>query len=351
MKTIRVNASGSYDILIGRNALRSLGERVGALNAKRSVIVSDDNVFPLYGAVAESELMKAGMECCRFVFPHGEKSKTLATYGALLEFMAENRFTRSDLVVALGGGVVGDLAGFAAATYQRGVRYVQVSTTLLSDVDSSVGGKTAVDLVHGKNQVGAFHQPSLVVIDPDTLETLPEEELKCGYAETIKYGIFGDATFFAEMERTPIIERAEEAIFRAVTMKKEVVERDEFDRGDRMILNFGHTFGHGVEKCSGFTVLHGQAVAMGMAAITRAAWKRGYCGSDTVRRVEAILKSYGLPTEIPYGRKEMEDAIFSDKKMTGSKLRIVVPREIGRCTIETIDASEVADWLRDGGVA
>ena len=351
MKTIRIDASRSYDVAIGSGLLKEAGERTAAATgAGSAVVVSDDTVFPLYGETVCRSLERAGIRVTSFVFPHGEKSKTLETYGRLLEAMCGAHLTRADAAVALGGGVTGDLTGFAAATYQRGVAFVQLPTTLLAAVDASVGGKTAVDLRGGKNQAGCFYQPSLVLCDTDALRTLPEEEYRCGCAEIVKYAMIGSETLFEELLETPVSERAEEVIGTCVAMKRDYVMEDEFDTGARMMLNFGHTLGHAVEACSGYTVLHGQAVAMGMAAVTRAAAALGVCGRKTSSALAALLKQYGLPTEIPYGLDEMLAAARLDKKAAGSSFRLIVPERIGKCRVETVDAEGLRRWMEQGGV-
>ncbi len=252
--------------------------------------------------------------------------------------------------MALGGGVTGDLTGFVAATYLRGIRFIQIPTTLLAAVDSSVGGKTAIDLKAGKNQVGCFYQPIAVLCDPDTLKTLPESEFKCGMAEVIKYGMYGNAPFFSELLDRDAKEFVDDVIGTCVSMKRDIVTRDEFDRGERMLLNFGHTFGHAAEKCSGFKLLHGEGVAMGMAVMTRAARRFGYCDDMTVELLEKILDKYGLPKEMPYTVGELTEAALSDKKMMGSEINLVVPEKIGKCVIEKVPASVISDWLEAGGV-
>ncbi len=351
MTELTVQASRNYSIRIEDGLLRRAGEQIREIcGLCTAVIVSDDRVYPLYGGILKTALEDAGFAVKTFVFPNGEKSKNLKTYGELQEFLCEQHITRKDLIAALGGGVVGDLAGFAAATYQRGIRFVQIPTTWLACVDSSVGGKTAVDLAAGKNQVGCFYQPSLVLIDPETLATLPEEQYRCGCAEIIKYAVIGSRDFFEELKETEIREMPEKVISTCAGMKRDIVERDEFDTGERMLLNFGHTFGHAAEFCSHFTVLHGQAVAMGMAVMTRAAAKFGCCSPETAEEVEAILKQYRLPVTVPYSLAEMRQAVLNDKKMSGSEMRIVVPERIGRCRILTIPAENLPEWMKEGGI-
>lgn len=248
MKKIEVTASRNYTVHIGSGILPELGPLLRAqVPGERVCIVTDDTVQALYGAQAEASLTQAGFAVCTFAFPHGEQSKCAATYLKLLNFLAEQHLTRTDAIVALGGGVPGDLAGFAAATYLRGIAFAQVPTTLLAAVDSSVGGKTAIDLDAGKNLAGAFWQPCLVLCDYDTLQTLPEEIFADGCAEVIKYGVLGDEALFAHLEQYGLAFDRERVITRCVEMKRDVVAADEFDNGQRQLLNLGHTLGHAVE--------------------------------------------------------------------------------------------------------
>ena len=277
MTTVPVKASREYEVRIGSGLLRGAGEVVRQVCGGEAVmLVCGDIVNGLYADGVQGSLEAAGFRVCRFVYPHGERSKTAQTYFSLLNALAENGLTRSDCIVALGGGVTGDLAGFAAATYQRGVHYVQIPTTLLAAVDSSVGGKTAIDLPAGKNLAGAFYQPSLVLCDYDTLNTLPEDVFTDGCAEVIKYGVIWSEGLFERL-KAPIRPQLEMVIARCVEIKRDVVQQDEFDTGVRGLLNFGHTIGHAVEKCSDFAVSHGRAVAIGMALITKAAYLAGIC--------------------------------------------------------------------------
>ena len=351
MKTVRIDASASYDVMIGPGLLRVSGQRIAALGGRvRVMVVSDERVFSLYGPSLLESLRAAGLECARFVFPQGEREKNLTTYGALLEALCRERFTRRDWIAALGGGVVGDLAGFAAATYQRGIPFVQLPTTLLAAVDASVGGKTAVDLAGGKNQAGAFYQPRLVLCDTDCLETLTQEEYRCGCAEIIKYAMLGSGEFFRELAETPVKERYEDVIARCVAMKRDYVQADEYDTGERMKLNLGHSFGHAAELLSGYALPHGEAVAMGMAVMCRSAEKAGYCQAGTAEKLTALLRSYGLPTELPYGAEALAEAARGDKKAAGDSLRLVVPEAVGRCRIETVPVGDILSWLKRGGV-
>lgn len=349
MKTVTVNASKDYDILIGSGLLPQLGSTVAALGKIQTVaLVSETTVYPLYGRQAEESLQKAGLKVVSFVFPSGEASKNATVYLDLLNFLAQNRLTRTDALVALGGGVVGDLTGFAAATYLRGVRFIQVPTTLLAAVDSSVGGKTAIDLEVGKNLVGAFWQPSLVLCDTDTLNTLPRDIYLDGCAEVIKYAILFDPDFFDYLASTgPDFDRAY-VIERCVTMKRDVVARDEFDVGDRRLLNLGHTVGHGVEAKSGFTLSHGKSVAIGMAIIARSAVNHRLLSVEDARKIDNILRTYQLPTKASDSAAELAGFALSDKKRTGGTVSLIVPRTIGRCEIIRIPVEALESFIQAG---
>lgn len=343
MITVTVNASKTYDILIGSGLLSSLGaETVKLGKANKVCVVSDSNVWPLYGQTAQQSLENAGFEVVRFVFPAGEASKNGSIYLELVNFLAESRLTRSDLIVALGGGVVGDLAGFAAATYLRGIRFVQVPTTLLAAVDSSVGGKTAIDLPAGKNLCGAFCQPSLVVCDTDTLNTLSAEIFRDGCAEVIKYAVLYDPALFAQLEETGLAFDRESVISRCVEWKRDVVMEDEFDTGNRMKLNLGHTIGHGVEAKSDFSISHGCAVAIGTAIVCRASLCR-----DT-GRVMALLQKFGLPTETDYCAEDLFAYTLSDKKRSGGTVSLIIPQSIGDCSIVPTPVEQLKSFIEAG---
>ena len=313
-----------------------------------AVIVSDFNVFPLYGQIAEESLKHAGFSVLSFVFPAGEQQKNAATYLQLLTFLAENKVTRSDHIIALGGGVVGDLAGFTAATYLRGIGYIQVPTTLLAAVDSSVGGKTAIDLEVGKNLVGAFCQPKLVLCDMDTLDTLPQEIFRDGCAEVIKYGVLYDPSLFDELLRTGPDFPRDKVISRCVELKAQVVALDEFDTGSRMKLNLGHTFGHSIEKCSNFGISHGFAVATGMAIAARSAAAYGICSPETVRSILDILHRFDFSLHTEYSADKLLDAALSDKKRSGGMLQLILPEKIGFCQIRSVPVEELKSFLEAG---
>ncbi len=350
MKTVRVSASKEYDVMIGSGLIKDSGKYISeVISCKTLVIVSDDNVFSLYGETVRDSLNKAGFNTVEFVFPQGEESKNLITYGELLNTMNAGHVSRGDAVVALGGGVAGDLAGFAAATYQRGIGFIQIPTTLLAAVDSSVGGKTGVDLRGGKNQVGAFYQPMLVICDTDTLESLPDQEYRNGCAEIIKYAMLGDRELFGSISDVPVRCQYEDVIYRCVSMKRDFVEKDERDTGCRMMLNFGHTFGHAIETCSDYAIPHGMAVAAGMAMITKAANAFGICDEKSVYELNELLIKYGLPITTEYSAEDMAKTALSDKKRNGDRMTIVVPEKTGSCILKKIGKDAVEEWLKAGG--
>ena len=343
MTTVTVSNSGQYDVQIGSGLLASLPQHIQSLGRVETIcIVSDSNVYPLYGVDCAADLEKAGYSVTVFVFPAGESSKNAETYLHLLNHLAHHALTRSDLIIALGGGVVGDLAGFAAATYLRGIRYIQIPTTLLAAVDASVGGKTAIDLPAGKNLAGAFYQPCLVLCDTDTLHTLPNEFFIDGCAEIIKYGILYDPALFAHLEEKGLSFDREAIITRCVELKRDVVAEDEFDTGARMKLNLGHTIGHGVEAKSSFAVSHGRAVAIGMAIVSRAS---GCPDSD---RIQSILKKVDLPTETGCSAEDLFAYTLSDKKRSGGTVNLILPRAIGSCDIVPTPVENLESFIQAG---
>lgn len=349
MKTIKVNASHSYDILIGRNMLADCGSYIkNVTDAKKICVVTDDTVDALYAEKITASLEKSGFAVCKFVIEHGEKSKCAESFISLLNFIAYEQLTRSDILVALGGGVVGDLTGFAAACYQRGVDFVQIPTTLLAAVDSSVGGKTAIDITAGKNLVGAFHQPILVLCDADTLSTLPDDIYRDGCAEVIKYGMIYDAEFLRKLASKNVHEWEEEVIARCVELKRDVVADDEFDRGARALLNFGHTAGHALEAISRFEISHGSAVAWGMATVTKACEKSGLCEKGCYEYLRSILDDYGFTLEYNYTPEELAKAALSDKKRSGDSITLIVPEKIGTCVTHKAATDELINIFTEG---
>ena len=349
MKTIHVTASKEYDVKIGAGLLRTLGTEVAAVcKTGTAAIISDSNVWPLYGEIAAKSLANAGFRAVHYVFPAGEASKNGSTYLSVLNFLAENHVTRSDCVIALGGGVVGDMTGFVAATFLRGIAYIQVPTTLLAAVDSSVGGKTAIDLDAGKNLAGAFYQPRLVLCDTEALNTLPIDIFRDGCAEVIKYGVLYDSTLFSELCQTGLDFDRESVIARCVQLKRDVVAQDEFDTGARQKLNLGHTIGHGIEAQSNFTVSHGQAVAIGMAIVSKAAAKYGICSTETQVQIQSAIEKFGLPCTTDCSSEELFTCALSDKKRTGSIVTLVVPERIGSCILKPTPVEVLKEFIEAG---
>lgn len=344
MQTVHIGVSDSYDVLVGAGLLNECGARMReVIGLCRAVIVSDSTVDALYGDRVERSLRDAGYDSLRCVFPAGEKNKTLATLGGILEFLAENHLTRADVVVALGGGVTGDMAGFAAAVYMRGIRFVQLPTTLLAAVDASVGGKTAVDLPAGKNLAGAFHQPSLVLTDVNVMRALPERLLSDGAAEIIKHGVLADAALFERMCAPDWTMEMETILARNVAIKRDVVVTDERESGARQLLNLGHTFGHAIERCSGYAMSHGQSVAVGMVIAAGAAGR-----ADVCRAIAAANRSCGLPVSAPYSAKTLAEAALSDKKRRGGLVTLVLPERIGACRLEKVEVSRLEEYFQRG---
>lgn len=349
MKTIDVKASKAYQVHIGSGLLPKLGEYLQAVcHPGKVAVISDSNVFPLHGATALHSLETAGFDVVNFLIPAGEESKNGSVYLELLNFLAESQLTRSDCLVALGGGVVGDLTGFAAATYLRGIDYIQVPTTLLAAVDSSVGGKTAIDLPAGKNLCGAFYQPRLVLCDTDTLSTLPREIFLDGCAEVIKYGILYDPELFAHLCAYGPDFHQEDVIARCVELKRNVVMADEFDTGERMKLNLGHTIGHGVEAHSQFRISHGKAVATGMCIVATAAAKCGICADETRSRIISTVQQFGLPIKTTFTADQLMTSALSDKKRSGGTVNLIVPTAIGDCRIAPTPVAELKSFIEAG---
>ena len=349
MITVNVNTSKTYNVLIGSELLADFGKHVlSTASACKAAIISDSNVWPLYGEIIQNCLVENSFSVCNFVFPAGEESKNIHTYSSLLNFLAENKLTRSDLVIALGGGVVGDITGFASATYLRGLRYIQVPTSLLAMVDSSVGGKTAIDLPAGKNLAGAFYHPSMVVCDISVLNSLPKEVFRDGCAEIIKYGILYDEALFAHLMENGIDFDREYVISRCVALKRNVVTADEFDNGQRQKLNLGHTFGHAIETNSNFTITHGSAVAIGMAIAARSAVTLGLCSPTTASDIIKILDKFSLPSRTEFAPDALSAVALSDKKRSGGCLNLILPQHIGHCNIHSVAIEKIQSIIEAG---
>ena len=346
--SIPAGAEKKYEIYIKHGILGLSGELIRKhLKSKKAYILSDDTVFSLYGETVRESLTKAGFECDSFVIPHGEASKSADNLIKFLNILANARMTRSDCIVALGGGVGGDLAGFTAAVYLRGIPFVQIPTTLLAMVDSSVGGKTAIDLDAGKNLAGAFWQPSLVICDPTVLSTLPDDIFADGCAEIIKYGMINDRELFDKLH-DPIRPQISEIIRMSVTDKQKLVEEDETDKGQRQLLNLGHTVGHAIEACSDFGISHGSAVAMGMVIVTRAAEAMSICPAGTLDALKELIDAYSLPSDCPYSAEVLFAIATADKKRDGDHINLVVPYGIADSRLLKVKVESLLEYLKLG---
>lgn len=349
MRTISVNTNPPYAVAIGPGLLKSCGERLReAVPPCHMAVVTDSNVGPLYLETVTESLNAAGYAVSAYTFPAGEESKRFETLSGILEFLASEHLTRTDCLTALGGGVAGDMAGFAAACYLRGIRYVQMPTTLLSAVDSSVGGKTAIDLRAGKNLAGAFLQPAAVLCDTDCLNSLPPAVFADGAAEAVKTGVLCDETLFALFEDGTLKADPAEVIARCVGYKAGVVERDEKEQGERKLLNLGHTVGHAVEKCSGYSIPHGHAVAAGLAVIARASEALGWAEEPIAARICACLEKNALPVSAEYAPEALAEAALADKKRSGENITLVIPKKIGLCELKTVPVTELLPVIRAG---
>ena len=360
MLTVDVPVENPYRVHIGTRLLERTGALVRPLvGGGRAAIVTDSHVGPLYAQIVEQSLADAGFATSTFTTEAGEERKTLDTYGAILRHLADHQLDRGDVVVALGGGVTGDMAGFAAATYLRGIAYVQVPTSLLAMVDSSVGGKCAVDLPQGKNLAGAFWQPRAVIADVGCLGTLSPEQLSDGCGEVIKHAVIADAALLAALEEHPITVDAlardlplvATIVARNVEIKRDVVIQDEREAGVRKLLNFGHSIGHAIEARSRFALGHGTSVAMGMVAITRATAKVADAPADLrglAERIAAVCAAHGLESACPFAAEELIEAARHDKKRHGVAIDLVLPLGVASCTIQTVTLDQFFDLIRAG---
>lgn len=353
MEKIRVNlGEKSYDIEIADGLLPHCGSRIKALlpKARKIAVISDSNVAPLYADILLQSIAEAGLEGVLLTIEAGEGSKNMTVLAQVLEQMAEAGLTRSDAAVTLGGGVVGDLGGFAASCYMRGIAFVQIPTSLLAQIDSSVGGKVAVDLRAGKNLAGAFYQPKAVLIDPLLLKTLPVRYLHDGLAEAIKYGCIMDGDLFAKIasfkDDAELLAGIESIIARCCRIKADIVEQDEFDTGLRMVLNFGHTLGHAVEQYYGYSgYTHGEGVAIGMYQITKRSEALGMTEPGTAEKIAAVLAKYALPTAADAPRSELLAVMAKDKKKSGQEITVIVLDAIGKGRLHKINWQQVPEIL------
>ena len=338
--------SNAYEVHIGRGILDGAGSMIAqVIKQCTAVVITDDCVERLYGKRAIASLQKAGFKTLIYAFENGEQSKNLHIYGQILEFLAENNITRSDTIIALGGGVVGDMAGFCAATYLRGIRYVQLPTTFLSAIDSSVGGKTGVNLLAGKNLAGAFYQPGTVICDINLLDTLSGDCFADGIAEAVKYGVIADKNLFQLVASHALKEKLEEVTKKCVQIKNTLVSADELDKGVRQLLNFGHTLGHAIEKISGYTITHGHAVGIGMVAMAQAAYKNGLSEEDCTEPIRKALIVHELPVDLPYPIERLLPVIMNDKKRAGDLISLVIPKKIGECVLHKLPVKELPSFF------
>lgn len=347
VKKIDLNTNSPYEILIDKNLLQYSGEHIKKFSsANKVLIITDDIVNELYTNTLTESLIKSGFEVFLFVLANGESSKTIQNAGRLYSFLVKNKFTRTDLIIGLGGGVVGDIAGFVAATFMRGVDLVLIPTTLLSQIDASVGGKNGINLPHGKNLVGTFYQPRLVLVDIDTLSTLPKQVLADGVAEAIKYGLIRSSSLFYSIKNHNLEDIFEDLIFECLNIKKSIVENDEHEQGERKLLNFGHTLGHAIEKFYKFThYTHGQAVAIGMAYTIRAGEKLAITDSGTYDELIAVLEKYNLPYNLKCNIDDLISIAKLDKKATGEFFDVVLVKNIGESFVERIKKNDFKKYI------
>ena len=348
-KHIHIRVGSGYEVLIGTGLLEKSGQLIrDVLGQRNCMVVSESNVAPLYLQTVLDSCAEAGLKAESYVFPAGEENKTLATFGSILNAMAEAHLTRKDFVIALGGGVCGDISGFAAGCYMRGIPFVQIPTTVLAMVDSSVGGKCAVDLPLGKNLAGVFHQPSLVICDFNTLSTLPDPVFADGCAEAIKTGILDGRELYKLLQEGIGNGNLSQIISHCIRYKGDVVERDEKEQSERKLLNLGHTAGHAIEKCSGYTMSHGRAVAIGTAMITRAADKLAWTTEPLSEEIEDLLLRYNLPITTDFEPEQLLEAALSDKKRSGKLTTIIMPETIGHCTMREVTGEQLLEIFTAG---
>ncbi len=349
IQTVSIRVQPAYEASIGPGLLDECGPRLRCLLGPcRAVVISDTTVSALYLPRVQQSLEQAGFTVSAWAFPAGERQKNLLTLSAALEFLAREALTRSDCVVALGGGVVGDLAGFTAGCYLRGIPYVQLPTTLLAAVDSSVGGKTGVDLTAGKNLAGLFVQPAAMLFDTDCLTTLPPAVIADGASEAVKTGVLAGGPLWTLLEQDGLTVDPAGVIARCVAYKAGIVERDPREAGERKLLNLGHTVGHAIERCSDYTIPHGHAVAAGLAIIARAAEALGWTAEPVAARITAALERHSLPVGTEYAPRELARAAVSDKKRRGSEITLAVPRSFGGCILKTLPLSDLESVIAAG---
>ncbi len=344
---ISVQTPEKYDIYIKNGLLNNCGELIkSVVRGQNCLVVTDSNVEPLYLDTVVETLESAGFTVHSHTFLAGEESKNLRTVEDILGAFVSSGLTRTDFAVALGGGVVGDLTGFAAAIYQRGIDYIGIPTTLLSQIDSSVGGKTGCDLVYGKNLAGAFHVPKAVLIDSECLNTLPAKVFNDGLAEAIKYGVIKSKTLFDRLLNEDAHDFIIDLIKECVLIKRDITQNDFFENGDRILLNFGHTIGHSIEKYYNFKdITHGEAVGIGMVIMALAAEKNGDCEQGVAKLITTALHKYNLPATTAIDVEKLCDGALNDKKRRGSDIKIVIPEKIGNCKVKQLPCDNLINYL------
>lgn len=349
---ININTEKQYNIEIKKHLLDEVGVKLLSFKRLSKVcIITDINVHKLYTKQLTDNLANTGFEVHKIVFDSGESTKSFEHLQQIVNYLADEGFTKSDLLIALGGGVIGDITGFAASIYQRGMDYIQIPTTLLSAVDSSVGGKTAIDLHAGKNLVGTFWQPTAVYFDTATLETLPKKELQNGLSEIIKAGVILDKSILEILDNNKPANLGmvlEELIIKSIEVKKKIIEIDERESGIRQVLNLGHTIGHAIEKCSNFNISHGQAVAIGLFAMTRIGESKGWSNEHMSDFLAKIYEKYQFDLSCPFTYKQLAKAAYADKKRHGEIITLAIPKVLGQCTLKDIHYSHIEDLFKIG---
>lgn len=345
MKKFAVSASLPYEIVIGDDLIKNAGEYIkNVIPPCKICVITDSNVNSLYAQVLLTSLIESGYQVSKVLFPAGEHSKNITTYANIMSALADEGITRSDAIVALGGGIVGDLTGFVASTYMRGIPYIQIPTTLISALDSSVGGKTGINLPNGKNLAGTFWQPSLVLTDYKTFDTLSSDKLLDGYAEAIKCALISESNMIPHI----LNKDYDYVIERCISIKKSFVEVDEMDKGIRQILNFGHTIGHAIEKYTSYNITHGQAIAKGMLAESRAAYRMGLTDCDISSQLEELLNQFGFDTSLRFNPDEIYQLTTTDEKIFNDTITVIVPKSLGKCELQRISLSKLKEYVSSG---
>ena len=351
MKTIHLNVSKSYDVLLDDGLINNSNELILPFCKGHNIaIITDDIVDRLYGSFLYNKLKEGNYSIIKYVFPNGESSKNIHTLSNILEFLAENGFKRNDYLIALGGGVVGDITGFAASIYMRGINFIQIPTTLLSMVDASVGGKTAIDLKSGKNLAGAFWQPSLVICDTNIIKNLPDEIFREGMGEVLKYDVISNLGIFENVFEKRLNENLTSIIYNCIDSKRCVVEEDEYEtKGIRKVLNVGHTFAHGLEKLSNYKISHGIAVGTGLVWEAAISYRIGICSLDTFESIKRAVQECNLLISFDYNFEDLINAMKKDKKNDDSEISFMLPVKLGNCVEKKISDLDLALILKNVG--